>query len=136
MVVVAEGAIPEGGAEFTVDGDKDAFGHTRLGGIGAWLAEKIRNDTEHDARSVALGHPQRGGAPSPVDRNMGWLYGQAAVEALIANQWGKMVSARGVAPACEISLVPLRDAVRELNLLDVERYYDATRYGPRMGALL
>lgn len=132
VVVVAEGAMPEGGHEFVVDGEKDAFGHTRLGGIGAWLAEKIRAETEHDARAVALGHPQRGGAPSTVDRNMGWLFGTAAVEALINNQWGKMVSARGIAPACEISLVPLRDATRELNLLDVARYYDPMRYAPRL----
>ncbi len=132
VVVVAEGAIPEGGTEFTVDAEKDAFGHARLGGIGSWLAEKIRNETEHDARSVALGHPQRGGAPSAVNRNMGWLYGQAAVEALIGNQWGKMVSARGVVPACDISLVPLRDAVRDLSLLDIDKYYDVMRYAPKL----
>lgn len=136
VVVVAEGAIPEGGHEFTIDGDKDAFGHARLGGIGSWLAEKIRHETEHDARSVALGHPQRGGSPSPVDRNMGWLFGQAAVEALVDNRWGSMVSARGVVPACDISLVPLRDAVKELNLLDLERHYDAMTYAPRCGPLV
>jgi 6-phosphofructokinase 1 len=135
VIAVAEGAVPEGGREFTVDDAKDEFGHTHLGGIGAWLAERIRKETQHDARSVALGHPQRGGPPSPVDRNMGWLFGIAAVEALIENRWGTMVSARGVAPACDISLVPLRDAVRQLNLLDVARLYDAERYGPRVSVL-
>ncbi len=128
VVVVAEGAVPKGGHEVTVDGRKDDFGHTRLGGVGGWLAEKIRKDTTHDARSVALGHPQRGGPPSPTDRHMGWLYGIAAVEAIIRNAWGQMVSARGVAPACDISLVPLADAVAKLNLVDVERYYDVDRY--------
>jgi 6-phosphofructokinase len=82
VIVVAEGAVAAGGREITVDAQKDEFGHARLGGIGAWLAEKIRNETDHDARSVALGHPQRGGPPSPVDRHMGWLYGLAAVEAV------------------------------------------------------
>jgi 6-phosphofructokinase 1 len=131
VVVVAEGASPSGGHEFTVDGGKDEFGHTRLGGIGSWLAETIRKNTAHDARSVALGHPQRGGPPSPVDRHMGWLYGIAAVEALVQNQFGKMVSARGIAPACEISLVPLADAVLKLNVVDVARYYDTLRYAPK-----
>ena len=135
VVVAAEGAVPRGGHEITVDGDKDEFGHTRLGGIGAWLAEKIRTDTAHDARAVALGHPQRGGPPSPVDRHMGWLYGIAAVEALQKNEWGKMVSARGVAPACDISLVPIADAVAKLNLVDVDRHYDAHRYAPRRKVL-
>ncbi len=135
VIAVAEGAVPDGGQEFTVDDGKDEFGHTHLGGIGTWLAERIRKNTAHDARAVALGHPQRGGPPSPVDRNMGWLFGIAAVEALVDNRWATMVSARGVAPACDISLVPLRDAVRQLNLLDVQRLYDTERYAPRLSVL-
>jgi len=135
VVVVAEGAMPTDGREFTVASGTDAFGHARLGGIGTWLADSIRRDTDHDARAVALGHPQRGGPPSPVDRNMGWLYGIAAAEATFANQWGKMVSARGIAPACDISLVPLAEAVEELNLLDVKRLYDTDRYAPTQRVL-
>jgi 6-phosphofructokinase 1 len=128
VVVIAEGALSKGGHEVTIDNQKDDFGHARLGGIGSWLAEKIRNDTTHDARSVALGHPQRGGPPSAVDRHMGWLYGIAAVEACIRNDWGMMVSSRGVAPACDISLVPLARVTEKLNLVDVEKYYDTQRY--------
>jgi 6-phosphofructokinase 1 len=135
VVVVAEGAAAEGGGEVTVDAQKDDFGHARLGGIGAWIAEKIRKETSHDARSVALGHPQRGGAPSPVDRAMGWLYGIAASEAVRQNAWGKMVSARGIAPACDISLVPLADAVASLRLVDVAKLYDTERYAPKKSVL-
>lgn len=135
VVAVAEGAVPRGGQEITVDSQKDEFGHARLGGIGAWLAEKIRKESGHDARAVALGHPQRGGPPSPVDRAMGWLYGVAACEAVLKRAWGKMVSARGIAPACDLSLVPLADAVAQLNLLDVARFYDTRRYGPRRAVL-
>jgi 6-phosphofructokinase len=131
VVVVAEGASAAGGQYVTVDQQTDEFGHARLGGIGAWLAERIRTDTDHDARSVALGHPQRGGPPSPVDRSMGWLYGIAAVEAVLDRAWGKMVSARGVAPAAEISLVRLADAVASLRLVDVAKLYDTDRYGPK-----
>ncbi|HUS60733.1 MAG TPA: ATP-dependent 6-phosphofructokinase, partial [Acidimicrobiales bacterium] len=39
IIVVAEGAIPEGGAEVLHSGERDAFGHVRLGGVGQWLAE-------------------------------------------------------------------------------------------------
>ncbi|MBI4510527.1 MAG: ATP-dependent 6-phosphofructokinase [Deltaproteobacteria bacterium] len=135
VIVVSEGALPKGGHEVTVDSAKDEFGHARLGGIGAWLAERIRSDTAHDSRSVALGHPQRGGPPSPVDRHMGWLFGIAAVEAAIQNEWGKMVSSRGIAPACDLSLVSLADAVQKLSLLDVERYYDTERHAPKRRVL-
>ncbi len=135
VVVVAEGAAPTGGREVTVDQKLDAFGHARLGGIGDWLAEQIRQKTSWDARSVALGHPQRGGPPSPVDRIMGHLFGTAAVEACVRGAFGQMVSARGVAPACQIRLVPLEEATRALNLVDVARHYDVERYRATMSAL-
>jgi ATP-dependent phosphofructokinase / diphosphate-dependent phosphofructokinase len=128
VVVIAEGALPAGGKEITVEDKVDAFGHVRLGGIGAWLAEQIRVKTKWDSRAVALGHPQRGGAPSSVDRIMGHLFGTAAVEACMQGQWGKMVSAKGVAPACEIGLVPLDDATKALNLVNVAKHYDLERY--------
>src|SRR2546423_1036373 len=87
VVVVAEGALPSGGGEVTVEQKVDAFGHARLGGIGAWLSEQIRVKTSWDSRAVALGHPQRGGTPSPIDRIMGHLFGSAAVEACIKGAW-------------------------------------------------
>jgi 6-phosphofructokinase 1 len=128
VVVAAEGAMPEGGKEITVEQKVDAFGHARLGGIGAWLAEQIRQKTSWDSRAVALGHPQRGGAPSGIDRSMGHLFGCAAVDACQRGAWGKMVSARGIAPACHISLVDLEEATKGLNLVDVGRHYNKERY--------
>jgi 6-phosphofructokinase 1 len=128
VVVIAEGAMPKGGQEVTLEQKVDAFGHARLGGIGAWLAEQIRARTTWDSRAVALGHPQRGGVPSPIDRIMGHLFGTAAVEACVAGKWGQMVSARGVAPACQIGLVALDEATKGLNLVDVQRHYNVERY--------
>jgi len=128
VIVVAEGALPSGGGEVTVEQKVDAFGHARLGGIGAWLSEQIRQKTPWDSRAVALGHPQRGGTPSPIDRIMGHLFGSAAVEACMKGAWGKMVSARGIAPACTLSLVNLDEATKGLNLVDVKRHYNLERY--------
>ena len=128
VVVIAEGALPKGGREVTVEEKVDAFGHARLGGIGAWLSEQIRQKTKWDSRAVALGHPQRGGVPSPVDRIMGHLFGTAAVEACARGEWGKLVSARGVAPACDIGLAPLDSATSGLNLVDVGKHYNVERY--------
>src|SRR5205823_4698600 len=127
VVVVAEGTTPAGGAEITIDAKVDDFGHARLGGIGHWLADQIRKHTPWDSRSVALGHPQRGGTPTTVDRMMGYLFGTAAVDAVTQSAWGQMVSAKGIAPACEIGLVPLEEAVKELRLVDVKRHYDTDR---------
>lgn len=132
VIVVAEGARPAGGHEMTLDTGTDEFGHARLGGIGHWLAVNVRHRTSWEARSVLLGHPQRGGSPSPVDRAMGYLFGTAAVDAVRKGRFGTMVSARGIAPACEISLVPLSEVKKGLNLVDVARFYDTEHY--RMAA--
>lgn len=66
IIVVAEGAMPEGGAEVLHSGEKDAFGHVRLGGIGTWLAEEIAERTGKESRAVVLGHVQRGGIRPPT----------------------------------------------------------------------
>lgn len=128
VIVVAEGAYAEEGEMVTIDDRHDAFGHARLGGIGEVLARRIMSETPYDARSAMLGHPQRGGAPSPIDRIMGLMFGARAAEAVAAGDFGKMVSARGIAPACELSLVDISSVLGKLNTVDVERYYDTDRY--------
>ena len=128
VIVVAEGARAEDGEMVTIDDRHDAFGHVRLGGIGEVLARRITSETHYEARAVILGHPQRGGPPSPIDRIMGMLFGARAAEAVAEGQFGKMVSARGVAPACDLSLVDISTVLGTINLVDVDRYYDKDRY--------
>jgi len=92
------------------------------------LAKKIMAETPYDARSVMLGHPQRGGQPSPIDRIMGMMFGARAAEAVASGDFGKMVSAKGVAPACELSLVDITSVLEKINTVDVENHYDTERY--------
>jgi 6-phosphofructokinase 1 len=128
VIVVAEGARAEDGEMVTIDDQHDAFGHVRLGGIGEVLARKIAAETHYEARAVVLGHPQRGGPPSPIDRIMGMMFGAKAAEAVAEGSFGKLISARGIAPACEFSLEDLSIVKGKINLVDVERYYDTERY--------
>ena len=92
------------------------------------LARRIAAETHYESRAVVLGHPQRGGQPSPIDRIMGMMFGARAAEAVAEGQFGTLVSARGVAPACELSLVDIATVQGKINLVDVERYYDTERY--------
>ncbi len=128
VIVVAEGAYSEDGELILMDDRHDAFGHARLGGIAEVLARRIKSDTPYDARSVILGHPQRGGSPSPVDRIMGLMFGARAADAVADGDSGKMVSARGIAPACNLSLVDLTTVQGKIDTVDVERLYDTARY--------
>ncbi len=128
VIVVAEGARAEENELVTIDNRRDAFGHVHLGGIGEVLARWIMTGTRYEARSVMLGHPQRGGPPSPIDRIMGLMMGARAAEAIAAGEFGTMVSAQGVAPACTFSLVAISSVLGGLNTVDVERLYDTNRY--------
>ena len=128
VVVVAEGAYAEDGELILLDDRHDAFGHARLGGVAEVLARRIMSETPYDARSVILGHPQRGGPPSPVDRIMGLLFGARAADAVADGEFGKMVSARGVAPACDLSLVDISTVLGKIDTVDVARHYDTDRY--------
>ncbi len=128
VVVVAEGARAEDGEMITIDDRHDNFGHVRLGGIGDVLARRIASETPYESRAVILGHPQRGGPPSAIDRIMGIMFGARAAEAVAGNNFGKMVSVRGVAPACEFSLVDISIVQGKISLVDVDRDYDTNRY--------
>ena len=125
---MSEGASAVDEAAVTLDTKLDPFGHARLGGIGTLLSERIRRETSYDSRALQLGHAQRGGSPSAVDRIMGRLFGARAVRAIAEGEFGQMVSARGIAPACTLTMADLKRATEKLRLLDVERYYDADHY--------
>lgn len=128
VIVTAEGASPKGGGLTTVDGEKDVFGHEKLGGIGAVIAAWVKSKSKWDARSAALGHPQRGGQPTAIDRAMGFSLGSAAAKCAVSGRFGVMVSARGSVPEPALSTVPLGEVGGKALCLDVAKYYDEQKY--------
>jgi phosphofructokinase-like protein len=118
IVVVSEGATAKDGGLVLAAGEKDAFGHVRLGGIGTSLASLIEERTGRESRAVVLGHIQRGGTPSPFDRVLATRFGLAALDAVHDGQTGVMVALRGTDIVC----VPLAEATARLKLVPVERY--------------
>lgn len=121
IVVVAEGARPLAGQMALHNQELDAFGHVRLGGIGQWLAEQVEARTGKEARTVVLGHIQRGGTPSAFDRILATRFGLHAIDAVHDGDFGKMVALRGT----DIVRVPLAEATRELKTVPLERYTEA-----------
>ncbi|MFG2042562.1 6-phosphofructokinase [Dactylosporangium sp. NPDC048998] len=121
IVVVAEGAQPLDGQMVLHNQELDAFGHVRLGGIGQWLAEQLEAKTGKEARTVVLGHIQRGGTPTAFDRVLATRFGLHAIDAVHEGDFGKMVALKST----DIVRVPLADATRELKTVPVERYTEA-----------
>jgi phosphofructokinase-like protein len=122
IIVVSEGAVPAEGGDMTlVSGEKDAFGHVRLGGIGDRLAAEIETRTGKEARAVVLGHTQRGGTPTAFDRWLATRFGLHAIDAVAEGDFGKMMALRGT----KIIRVPLIEGTGELKLVNPEEYAEA-----------
>jgi ATP-dependent phosphofructokinase / diphosphate-dependent phosphofructokinase len=121
IVVVSEGAQPEGGMPETQDKGLDAFGHVRLGGIAHWLEGEIERRTGKETRATVLGHVQRGGTPTGFDRVLATRFGLHAIDAADGGNWGMMTALRGT----DIELVNLSDAVDELKTVPKELYEEA-----------
>ncbi|HEY0641599.1 MAG TPA: 6-phosphofructokinase [Pseudonocardiaceae bacterium] len=122
IVVVAEGAMPKEGTLTTAGAELDAFGHVKLGGVGAWLARAIEERTGFETRAIVLGHIQRGGTPTAFDRVLATRFGIAAIDAVHDGASGSMVALR----CGSIVRVPLAEATAELKLVDPEVYEAAS----------
>ena len=118
IVVAAEGATFAGGVE-TLDGpsgERDEFGHARLGGIGSTVAREIEKRTGFESRSVVLGHIQRGGTPSAFDRVLATRYGLGAIDMVHRGEFGQMAALRGN----KIISIPLAEAIASNRKVDKE----------------
>jgi 6-phosphofructokinase 1 len=127
IIVTAEGAKPSGYGPITKEENGDSFGHKTLGGVGEFLAREISRSTKVETRSLTLSHLQRGGVPCAYDRRMGRYFGIAAVDLIVREEFGRMVSYRNG----RITSVRLREAVEKLNLVNVKTQYDTERYNGR-----
>jgi ATP-dependent phosphofructokinase / diphosphate-dependent phosphofructokinase len=91
IVVAAEGAYTIGGQQ-GVMGTSLPGQDKRVGGIAGRLAWEIQERTGKEARSLVLGHLQRGGGPTGYDRLLATRFGGAVIEAVEQQKWGQMVA--------------------------------------------
>lgn len=114
IVVVAEGAIPEGGkmvVQRVIEGSPDPV---RLGGIANQVVEAIEQCSNKETRVTVLGHLQRGGSPTAYDRILATRFGVKAVNLIANGLFSQMVALKGT----EIQAVPLDAAIKQLKRVD------------------
>lgn len=113
MIVVAEGAHPKGGRQFrqSVGG-----GEQRLGGVGEYVCNEIGKRTGKESRNCVLGHLQRGGAPTAMDRILGTQFGVKAVQLIAEEKFGMMVSYFNY----QTEEVPISHAVHRLRTVPLD----------------
>ena len=92
-----------------------------------YIARMIEETTNIETRVTVLGYIQRGGSPTPFDRNLSTRMGGYATEMIAKGEFGKMVVYRGN----EISSVPLSEVAGKLKL--VTEYNDLVIEGKHMG---
>jgi len=120
IIVVAEGArlLKEEEQLIVESQEKDEFGHPRLGGISRVLEKLIQDNTGLEARSVILGHLQRGGPPTAFDRILATRLATKAVELINEGKFGQISAFQG----CNIVSVPLKEALTERKSVPSELY--------------
>ncbi len=113
LIVAAEGACPAHGQAVKRQGTD---GEDRFGGIGGVVAAEIAARTGKETRCTVLGHLQRGGVPTTLDRILGTRFGVKAVRLVVEKQFGCMVSYQNY----QVRHVPIGDAVNKLRLVPPE----------------
>jgi 6-phosphofructokinase 1 len=111
LVIVAE-AVRTGTGEQVIN--KNAMGQSVLGGIGQYLADRIFAASGAETRVTVLGHVQRGGTPSPMDRLLGSAFGTAAVELIAQEKYDRMVTWQNR----QVVSVPIEDAIAQYRAVD------------------
>lgn len=116
IIIVSEGVRHSDGTLSVRQVVESSPDQIRLGGIGLRLADDLEQLTGVEARAMVLGHLQRGGRTIPFDRNLATRFGVAAVRAVAAGDFGRMVALQGQ----EITTVPLEQVAGRQKLVAPE----------------
>lgn len=117
IIVVAEGAKPKGGHMVVSKTDNNSPDPIKLGGIANVLADQIGHLTGLDTRATILGHVQRGGVPTPRDRQLGTMFGYLAVDYLMKGVKNQLVVLKDNKPGYE-SLAKIRGKIKTVKAND------------------
>lgn len=127
IVTVSEGAKVEGGAIMQT-GPADAYGHRKLGGIGEYIADQIKEITGRHIMYQKFGYVMRSGAPDSLDRMVAMSFGNLAMQLIEREEYGKLVALQGG----RYTTVPVEIVLTGKKQVDVEAYYDKENYKPKV----
>ncbi|MCS7089097.1 MAG: ATP-dependent 6-phosphofructokinase [Thermoflexales bacterium] len=127
MLVVSEGARPVNGSVIE-RGEADAYGHRKLGGIGDYISEQIKRLTGEHTMYQSLGYLMRSGAPDALDVMVSNNFGTMAADLVLRGRYGRMVALQGG----KYVSVPLPEVGGGPRTVDVDAFYDAEQYRPRI----
>jgi 6-phosphofructokinase 1 len=131
MMTISEGArLHEG--EILVAGKADAYGHQKLGGIGAVTGELLKEYTGEDIIYQQVGYLMRSGAPDSLDLMVATNYAVMAADLALEGGTGRMVALRG-GTYTHVPISVTREGVKRV---DIDELYDSDAYRPKVRHVL
>ncbi len=125
MMTISEGAMPIDGV-ISQSGEKDAYGHQKLGGVGNWIADKVKELTGYNVTFQQLGYMMRCGAPDALDRMVAMNFANLAMDMLFDGASGLMTALQDG----KYTTVGLNSVIEGVKRVDVDRFYDKDAYRP------
>ncbi|MDR3763842.1 MAG: 6-phosphofructokinase [Acidobacteriota bacterium] len=133
VVLVSEGAMFQGGEMMFENETTDAYGHKKLGGIGDFVSEKLKelsprfNDGQTvDIINQKLGYLVRGGDPDAIDSIVPMCYGNLALDLLLRRVHGRLV----VLKNGRYDDMPIDCVTGSKKLVSVQDHYNIERLRP------
>jgi 6-phosphofructokinase 1 len=127
MVTVSEGATIEGG-DLVLSGDEDAYGHRKLGGVGAQLGALLSERTGEGIIYQQLAYLMRSGSPDSLDLMVATNYAVMAADLALEGASGRMVALRNGS----YTSVPISATREGVKRVDVGELYDPDAYRPKV----
>jgi 6-phosphofructokinase len=127
FVTVSEGAELQGTGTIEAGG-ADAFGHRKLGGIGAITADFLRAETGEEIMLQQLSYLMRSGTPDSLDLMVAENYANMAMTLVERGASNRMVALRdGI-----YTSIPISTIAKGLKRVNVEELYDVDQYRPKV----
>jgi 6-phosphofructokinase len=127
MTTISEGARFVGG-EMVAGGSADAYGHRKLGGIGAVTGEALKEITGEGIIYQQIGYLMRSGQPDSLDLMVATNYAVMAADLLLEDVHGRLVALRN---GIYVN-VPIQEVREGEKRVDVEALYDVDEYRPKI----
>ncbi len=131
IMTISEGARMVGG-KIVEYGECDAFGHRKLGGIGAYTAEAMKKILGVNTLYQQIAYLMRSGEPDALDRMVAISYANLATDLVINEDFGKMVALK----EGKYTTIPLETITQGTNRVDVDELYDLDQYRPKVTRMM
>jgi 6-phosphofructokinase 1 len=133
VVLVSEGAMPEGGDMMFENMEQDAYGHKKLGGNGDYISRKLKEISPkfHGGRRIdvinqRLGYLVRCGDPDAIDSIVPMAFGNLALNLILEGTSGRLIALKNG----RYDNVPLEIVTSFKKVVDVGQYYNTDRLRP------